>query len=170
MIEKRLEESLILHLIALGDKLKKRREIISQELGISPQQWLIMLHLANDPNIPYLQRNPQKKSLMASEIAESLDSSRPNVSNLINILMERGLVEQVEDEDDRRRKRLTLSNKGQGLIDMLQPQRMLFNEKLFESFNEVDKKQFLNFIDLCSEQLDEYLLHPEQVLAVVQDL
>lgn len=158
-IEKRLEETLILTLITLGDRLKKRRDIISQELGISTQQWLVLLHLANDPNIPYLQKNPQTQALMASEIAESLDSSRPNVSNILNILLEKGLIEQIEDEEDRRRKRLALSARGAELVSRLQPERRSLNELLFSQLSEEEKEKFLCFSEQVLEQLDEYLQH-----------
>ena len=159
LIEKRMEETLILTLITLGDRLKKRRDIISQELGISTQQWLVLLHLANDPNIPYLQRNPQNKALMASEIAESLDSSRPNVSNILNILLEKGLIVQIEDEEDRRRKRLELSERGAELVGRLQPERRSLNEMLFSQLSDAEKELFLNLAERVLEQLDEYLQH-----------
>jgi DNA-binding MarR family transcriptional regulator len=158
-IEKRMEETLILTLITLGERLKKRRDIISQELGVSTQQWLILLHLANDPNIPYLQKKPQTKALMASELAESLDSSRPNISNILNTLLEKGLIEQLEDGEDRRRKRLGLSARGAELVSRLQPERRFLNELLFSQLSDPEKEQFLRLTERVLEQLDEYLLY-----------
>ena len=95
MLNKRFEEMLILGLIALGERLKRRRDILSQNLGISTQQWLILLHLGNDPNIEYINKRDSSKPILASDLAESLNVSRPNVTNLLNVLIEKGLVDQV---------------------------------------------------------------------------
>jgi len=155
MIKKRLEESLILNLIALGERLKRRRDIISQNLGVSTQQWLILLHLAHDPNIPYLQKHPQQKPLLASEIAESLGVSRPNITNMLNGLMEKGLIEQVEDEIDKRRKRLNLSPKGIELLAGLQPHREQLNAALFHDLTSRQKQAFLSNVQQCLKVLDD---------------
>lgn len=154
MIEKRVEESLILTLIAIGERLKKRREDICKSLGVSTQQWLILLHLADDPNIPFLSKNKQHLPLMASEIAASLQVSRPNVTNMVNNLIEKELVQQVEDGSDRRRKRLMLTPKGNKLITELQPSRKFFNEQLFKNFSAQEKKQLLDLAEKCIEKLD----------------
>jgi DNA-binding MarR family transcriptional regulator len=155
MIKKRVEESLILNLIALGERLKRRRDIISQNLGVSTQQWLILLHLAQDPNIPYLQKKPQKKPLLASEIAESLGVSRPNITNMLNGLMDKGLIIQVEDDLDKRRKRLTLSERGEALLQNLQPHREELNAALFADLNVRQKQSFLAKVEQCLKVLDE---------------
>ena len=136
---------MILRLIVLGERLKRRRDIISQNLGVSTQQWLILLHLANDPNIEFLQNGNHKKPLLASELADALNVSRPNITNMVNILLEKGLIEQVEDEEDKRRKRLTLSKKGEALLDELQPHRELLNSTLFKAIDEEGKKKFFQY-------------------------
>ncbi len=164
MIEKRLEESLILRLIALGERLKRRRDIISQSLGISTQQWLILLHLAQDPNIPFFEKKRQRKPLLASEIADSLEVSRPNITNMLNTLLEKKLIKQVADGNDRRRKRLELSEKGWELVRSLQPSRQFFNEMLFADFTHEQKEQLLGMVDKCIEQLEAYQSEQHETL------
>lgn len=149
MIEKRLEESIILHLIALSDALKRRRDQISQELGITTQQWLILLYLAKDPNLPFFEQEQHDKDMLAAEITRALDVSRPNVTNLIATLLEKGLVQQTEDKEDRRRKRLTLSPEGLQLLESLQQPRKTMNQLLFANFSEEERASFLYFIDKC---------------------
>jgi DNA-binding MarR family transcriptional regulator len=163
MIGKRVEESLVLRLITLGDRLKRRRDILSQNLGISTQQWLLMLHLAHDPNLtpPNLSDDDDREPLLASELADALNVSRPNITNMINSLLEKGLVEQVEDEFDKRRKRLTLSRQGYELLERLQPQRELLNSTLFENYTREEKEAFLRFAELCLTALDIQL--PQQI-------
>lgn len=163
MIAKRVEESLVLRLITLGDRLKRRRDIISQNLGISTQEWLVMLHLAHDPNLADPTRpGPPNLPLLASELADVLNVSRPNITNMINSLLDKNLVKQVEDTDDKRRKRLILSAQGQQLLDTLQPHRELLNSTLLEAFSQADKETFLRFAELCLQTLDEQV--PNDIL------
>lgn len=156
MIHKRHEESLILGLIALGERLKKRRDTISQNLGISTQQWLILLHLGNDPNIEFLNKGEHKKPLLASELAEALNVSRPNITNLINVLIEKELVRQVEDKDDKRRKRLVLSEKGIEILESLQPHREQLNSDLFGTLTSEQKATFLTLVEQSIGVLVDY--------------
>jgi DNA-binding MarR family transcriptional regulator len=156
MLTKRFEESLILGLIALGERLKKRRDILSQNLGISTQQWLILLHLGKDPNIEYLNKGDHDKPLLASDLADALNVSRPNITNLINVLIEKELVKQVEDKYDKRRKQLTLSEKGVEILESLQPQRELLNSDLFGNLTEKEKETFLNLVEKSMGILDAY--------------
>lgn len=155
-IEKRLEESLIIRLIAVGEALKRRRDKICQELGISAQQWLILLHLAKDPNLAFFTKEKHRKPLLASEIARSLDVSRPNVTKLLNVLLEKGLIEQVKDRNDHRRKRIELSETGRSLVESLQPMRLQLNEQLFEGFDRQEMHAALRFLDNCLARLDEF--------------
>lgn len=155
-IEKRLEESLIIRLIAVGEALKRRRDKICQELGISAQQWLILLHLAKDPNLAFFTKEKHRKPLLASEIARSLDVSRPNVTKLLNVLLEKGLIEQVKDRNDHRRKRIELSETGRSLVESLQPMRLQLNEQLFEGFDRQEMQSALRFLDNCLARLDEF--------------
>jgi DNA-binding MarR family transcriptional regulator len=155
-IEKRLEESLILRLIAVGEALKRRRDKICQELGVSAQQWLILLHLAKDPNLPLFAREKHRKPMLASEIARSLDVSRPNITKLLNVLMEKGLIEQVTDRSDHRRKRIELSEQGRRLVLSLQPMRTELNEQLFENFDREEMQTVLRFLDGFLDRLGEF--------------
>lgn len=155
-IEKRLEESLILRLIAVGEALKRRRDRICQELGISAQQWLILLYLAKDPNLAFFTKEKHRKPMLASEIARSLDVSRPNVTKLLNILLEKGLTQQIKDRNDHRRKRIELSEEGRSLVESLQPMRLQLNEQLFEHFDRAEMRTVLRFLDDCLERLEQF--------------
>lgn len=147
---------LILGLIALGERLKRRRDILSQNLGISTQQWLILLHLGNDPNIEYINKRDNSKPILASDLAESLNVSRPNITNLLNVLIEKGLVDQVGEKKDKRRKHLVLTQKGVDTLELLQPQREMLNSDLFINLTETEKASFLSLVDKMMDNLDAY--------------
>jgi DNA-binding MarR family transcriptional regulator len=149
MITKTLNASLVFYIVKLSETLRKNAEDICSKEDITTQQWLILLLLANDPNMVFLQEHPQKKPLMASEIATALNVSRANITNLLIVLMEKELIKQIEDEDDRRRKRLILTPKGKQIVDKLEPQRNKHNENLFKHFTKAEKEQVLAFINKC---------------------
>lgn len=155
MIRKRNEESLLLRLILLGERLRKRREKISKKLGISTQQWLIMLHIARDPNIPFINFNDHKKDMMPKEIAATLGTSRPNITVFINGLLEKNLIREVQDEDDKRQKRLQLTDEGWALLNGLQSKREMLNSELFKVFTQTEMEQVLAFANKFIDYIEE---------------
>lgn len=56
-----------------------------------------------------------------SEIAQSLKISHPAVIQISQMLVKKGLIESIQDEEDRRVRRLTLTDKGKGLASALEP-------------------------------------------------
>lgn len=153
MIEKNNASKIVWFVFEIHNLLNKYGNYICQSAGISTQQWLIMLYLAKDPNAPYFEREIHKKSLMASELADALCVSRPNVTNLLNGLLKQGLVTQIADTEDRRKKRLELTPKGIKLITKLEPGRKTFNNNLLEKFSEKDKILFTNFLEDCNNTI-----------------
>jgi DNA-binding MarR family transcriptional regulator len=153
MIRKRPEESLLLRLILVGDRLKRRRDIISQNLGISTQQWLILLHVARDPNIPFFDNHSHVKDLMPKEIAQTLGTSRPNVTVLVNGLIGKGLLSEEADTEDKRRKRLTLTPHGAQLLNDLQQKREELNSALFQDLSQEEMAQLISAIEKIMLQI-----------------
>lgn len=149
MINKNINASVIFHAIKLSETWKKNVEAITKRHGITVQQCFILLLLANDPNILYLQENPQKKPLMAKELAEALNVSRVNISNLLNILLAKKLVSQITDMEDKRRKRLTLTTTGLRLVQRIETIRNEYNDKMMSGFSKKEKEQFVIFARTC---------------------
>lgn len=148
-IKKNLNASVIFHVIKFNETIRKNGDIFTRDYGITTQQWLIMLLLANDPNMIYLQENPQEKPLLAKELAEAMNVSRANITNLINVLLEKGLIMQTYDKHDRRRKRLLLTPAGEEVIEKLEVIRNEGNERLLEEFSKEEKLKFIEFISKC---------------------
>lgn len=146
MIKKNQNASLIFHIIRFSVSLRKNGDSITQKYGITAQQWLILLLLSKDPNIIYLQENPQDKPMLAKELATAMDVSRANITNLLNLLLKKKLIRQIADVDDKRRKRLTLTEKGKIIIIKLETERYKRNQRLFENYSKIEKEEFINFI------------------------
>ena len=153
MIEKSIEESIVMSIFDLANQLKKIGDDVYQKVGLTTQQWLILLHLANNPNLPFFKRENHDKALMASELAESLNVTRANITNLISVLLDKGLIKQYEDELDRRKKRLILTKKGVELINKAQPSRLGVINYLTEGFTKDEKQTFLLFLETCMNKL-----------------
>jgi DNA-binding MarR family transcriptional regulator len=149
LISKNINASVIFHAIKLSETWKKRGDAITRKYGITTQQWFILLLLANDPNIIYLQEHPHKKPLMAKELAEALNVTRANITNLLSVLLRKGLVDQVEDEDDKRRKRIRLTSVGEDLVSKIEIDRNRYNEKLLSRFSKKEKEEFIAFVKTC---------------------
>jgi DNA-binding MarR family transcriptional regulator len=154
MFEKNIDETLVFSILEFANVLKRKGDIITQREGITTQQWLILLLLAGDTNIPFIEKGSHKKALMASEIADALGVSRPNITNIVATLMDKGLVIQFEDPEDRRRKRLALTSAGIDILERLQPIRNYANTRLFESFLPEEKNDLLAYIKRCMSFLE----------------
>lgn len=146
MIRKSKNASLIFHVIRFSETIRRNGDVMTHRYGITTQQWLILLLLAKDPNIIYLQEHPQEKPMLAKELADAMNVSRANVTNLLNVLLRKKLVKQVPDDDDKRRKRLVLTPQGEKVVAELELPRHANNEKLFKSFSKEEKDQFIGFI------------------------
>ena len=106
MLKKNFNNSIIFHIIRLSETIKKHGDILTMPYGITTQQWIIMLLLVKDPNIIYLQENPTTEPLSAKDIADAMNVSRANVTNLLSVLIKKKLVTQTSDGADKRRKRI----------------------------------------------------------------
>ena len=97
--------TLFRHLMSYGDGGQSLREI--DEHGLSFVQFKTMMELsASGADDPYLQ-----------ELAESLGASMPSLSRAVDGLVRKGLVTRSEDPDDRRRRRVALTESGREITD-----------------------------------------------------
>jgi DNA-binding MarR family transcriptional regulator len=146
MIQQNTNSTLMHQFLEIADRIRSIGDKVGKPEGITTQQWVILLHLAGDDNMTYLQNNKQEKPLMAKELAEALHTSRANITNLVNVLIGKSLVLQVADNLDRRRKRLRLSAEGQKVVKRLEKQRNLQNDRLLSAFDEREKLVVSKFI------------------------
>jgi len=153
MLEKCLETSILLGIYETAIKLVSKNLEFVQKAGLSNQQWVILIHLAKDPNLPYLIRETHENPMMASELADSMGVTRANITNLLSILMEKKLVKQIEDKVDRRIKRLMLTPKGKKLIENMQPERIASNKEHLKGLTKEEKKQFLLYLQKITDNI-----------------
>jgi MarR family transcriptional regulator, transcriptional regulator for hemolysin len=155
MIKKNINASFIFHVIKLSETWKKNGDVLTKKHGITTQQWFILLLLAQDPNIVYLQDNPQEKPMMAKELAEALNVSRANITKLLTVLMQKKLITQVEDTDDKRRKRLTLTATGEKVVMELEEIRHAKNARVLNKLSKADKENMIGGLKSCLQIMRE---------------
>lgn len=153
MIDYVVDTAILLSIFEASTKLISKNVEFVQKAGLSNQQFIIMIHLAKDPNLPYLARERHDKPMMASELAESMGVTRANITNLLTGMMAKDLIIQVEDKNDRRIKRLTLTAKGEEVIRGLQKGRLESNNQNLKGFSEEEKKQFHQYLQRITENI-----------------
>lgn len=163
MIKKSIDASLLFSIINLTSQIRQRGDLIYKFAGLTTQQYVILLHLAKDPNIPFIENGKFDEGMLASELAESLKISRPGITNLIRTLIQKELVQQIEDPIDRRKKRLALTDTSRALMLELEPIRNKANSAFLAQFTEDEKNLFMNFIERCSVYAKDQLDHPEKL-------
>ncbi len=170
MIEKSLDASLLFSIINLTSQIRLRGDLIYRFAGLTTQQYVILLHLAGDPNIPFIEERTKEEGMYASELAESLKLSRPGVTNLLKALIQKGFVSQMEDKEDRRKKRLYLTEEGVKLIQAIEPLRRKANAAFLDQFSESEKEQFMAYIRRCATYAKDQLDQPADLLEMYQRL
>lgn len=150
-----LEESVILMLFDVVNYMTKNSEIMAIEGGLTVQQWLVLLQIAGDPSFPItpLAPNSDGAGVLASDIATARGVSRANISTVITALLHKRFVRQTDDPNDRRRKFLTITNKGMKALEQIEPVRSGLNDTLFADFSDEEMTAALQFLRCCLDKL-----------------
>ena len=154
MESKSVEESIVLHLLEVAAQMTKKGDILTNKVGITTQQWIIMLYIYGDPNIPNIETKlPNESGVLASDIADALNVSRPNITNIINNLVQKGLISQEFDVVDRRRKLLKITSQGMELLNTIEPFRRKANAILFSKFSQEQLGELLGDLQVVLSRL-----------------
>lgn len=152
-IQKTNEESIVLAILEVAAQVLKKGSDLTNTIGLTTQQWMVLLYVQGDTNIPYAEERLQQGGILASDIAEALNVSRPNITNLLQILADKGLIAQDKDPKDKRRKILILTRKGRDAIAKVKPLRENVNRRLLDAFNNEEKEEFLDKLMHCLDRL-----------------
>jgi homoprotocatechuate degradation regulator HpaR len=99
------DRSLPIALMRAREKVMAPIRQMLTESGITEQQWRVLRVLA--------EYGPQD----ATAVSERACLLMPSLARIIKTLSERGLVSRVTDQNDKRRQPLTITAKGQAIID-----------------------------------------------------
>ena len=153
MAKENIEQSILLSIQEITSILVNKNAKLIQNEGLSNQQWLILLYLSKNPNLPYFERTSHDEAMIASELAEAMYVTRANITNLLLVLINKKLIKQSEDVADRRIKRLLLTKKGQKLIDNPGLNKKIFNEAFFLGISTEDKQHLQKSLKIIATNI-----------------
>ena len=105
-------------------------------------QWYVLYHLAHDG--PTMQR----------ELLRMLQIERAKLSVVVGELVRKGLVEQVPDQADGRRKLLQMTEAGAALWDKLPDLETLIHKAVFDGIDDADITIAVRVLRTATERLD----------------
>ncbi len=99
--------------------------------------------------ISFLFNNPGRDT--AAEIVEFRMLSKSNVSQAVESLIQKSLIQRRQDAEDRRRIHLTLTPESKPITSEIESVREVFRKQIFRGFTEEEQKQFARFNERIAE-------------------
>jgi DNA-binding MarR family transcriptional regulator len=90
----------------------------------------------------------------AQYISHCTRTHKSTISRAVTALMERRLIERVENEDDRREFRLRLTRKGKTLYEALIPRLLRKEQEILSCLSAKERKNFANLLGKIEHSLD----------------
>lgn len=115
------------------------------EIGCTTQQWAVLGALARPSNLV--------GGMTVKDLLQFLMVSRQNLTPLIDRLVEREWVERVADTEDRRSRRVRLTDKGRQAWDQLLVPIDAFYCDALRGFSNEEKMQFYRLLDKLKVQM-----------------
>jgi DNA-binding MarR family transcriptional regulator/GNAT superfamily N-acetyltransferase len=129
----------------LTDRFMRGGSLVYKSLGIDFEpRWFIVFYLIHTQEVP----------LSITEIANSLKISHPAVIQTTQMLIKKGLIKSFPDSQDRRIRRLAITEKGKKLADFLIPIWNDFETATSELFEKAEV-DMLDIIRRIEAQLEE---------------
>jgi len=92
------------------------------------------------PQFGILMQLHHKHNCGISEISERFDITAPAASQLVDKLVQSGLIERTEDSQDRRAKQIALSTKGRAMIEERLGERYPWVDQLIKGLSAVERE------------------------------
>lgn len=151
------EEAIIVALFDIANHLARRGERLARRAGLTTQQWLVLLEIAGDPSFRRARgaSGSGQGGVLPSEIATGRGVSRATVSAVVAQLERLGLIEQVDDPSDGRRRRLQITSDGRSALADIEPERRRTNRRLLGTLAPRERDAFLRYLQGCLAELVE---------------
>lgn len=112
-------------------------------VDITTEQWVIIDSLY------------QKNGLSQTELANQSFKNAPTISRIIDLLCKKGLTERQRFENDRRRYKIFLTEKGASAYEKVLPKVRELREQGWENLTEEDYDTFLRIIQQVYNNFDK---------------
>jgi DNA-binding MarR family transcriptional regulator len=122
------------------------RLLEAREPGLTPEQWFVLARIAHGA------------PLRQVTLAEPVLGDPPNVSRLVDALVDRGYVERSPDPDDRRSWVLRLTRLGSSRTARLMDDAIRQRELVFAGFSESELDGLASLLDRIDDNLRQLLI------------
>lgn len=138
-----LQQEVFLSLLVTVDRLHRHHGDFMSGFGISQKQY----------NILRILRGAGKPGLPVMEIGRRMIEKSPDVSRIIDRLIESGLVKRRRQRQDRRVVLVTISAKGLTFLDNMEQPVAEQVDSMLEGMREEDLKKMLELLDRARDAL-----------------
>jgi len=95
----------------------------------------------------------RNEACSAQYIAQCTRTHKSTISRAVTSLMERQLIERVENEDDRREFRLAMTRKGTALYEELIPRLLRREQEILSCLSAQERKEFARLLGKIEDNL-----------------
>lgn len=134
---------LLYEVTALAERIEVMRSAFSRRLGVSPPQYNILMHIA---------QNQGEEGLTASDVATALRVTRAHVTKETGALIDSGLLQKAPNPNDGRSILLRITDQGAEAIAALAPVLQRVNDELFGSLT---RERFQQMSDAVTSVLKD---------------
>lgn len=96
----------------------------------------------------------RNEACSAQYIAQCTRTHKSTISRAVTSLLEHGLIERVENAEDRREFRLRMTHKGQALYEELIPRLLRREQEILSCLTAQERKEFARLLGKIEDSLD----------------
>lgn len=141
------QEELIISLLFTADKIKKTIEDDFKEFGLTQQQY----------NILRILRGTKDSGLPTMEIANRMINKSPNVTRIVDRLIDKGFVCREDCPTDRRQVVVCIAEKGLEVLGKLDEPVRLRNKEIMKEVDEKQLNELIHNLENVRYSINNYL-------------
>ncbi len=112
-------------------------------VDLTPEQWVM------------IDRLHENNGISQTELANGSFKNAPTVSRIIDLLVSKGMVERQRFENDRRRYKIFLTEKGKETFEKANPVALKLRERGWEHLSDEDYENFVRIVNRVFENFSE---------------
>ena len=148
---KNLDQLVKFEELALGSRLKRLSDHMMKEAAKIYEA----LDINFDPyHMPIFKLISEQDNLSIGEISKLLNVTQPAVTQYINSLHKKKLITSIIGKNDKRKKKISLSKKGEIMLSKLIPMWNIFDQELKTLTSNTKNKTLLDHISFIEKELD----------------
>ncbi len=155
-MDKNTDHLIHLQELALGSRLKRLSDQLMREVLIVYNE----LNIDFDPyHMPIFKLISEQNKLTISEISESINVTQPATTQYVNTLIIKNLIVSEIGKHDKRKRKISLSKKGEALLNQMRPIWFVIDSELKKLTHQKQNKTLLDHITYVESRIKEQAFH-----------